>query len=74
MPTHKSTFESKDTTLPAFGSQDCHSVQYMGTERRAENRRTGIDRRGDVRFDLEAKDRRQCPGRRSGDEAAARWI
>ncbi|MEP4484010.1 MAG: hypothetical protein ABJ013_00150 [Halioglobus sp.] len=74
MPTHKSTFEVKDPTPPAFGSEECHVDKYMGTERRRDNRRTAIDRRGDVRFDLKAEDRRQDPGRRDGDKTAARWI
>ena len=74
MPIHKSTFEVKDTTPPVFGSEECHADKYMGVERRRGNRRTAIDRRGDVRFDLNAEDRRQCPGRRDGDKTAARWI
>ncbi|MEP0200676.1 MAG: hypothetical protein ABJ084_14945 [Halioglobus sp.] len=74
MPTHKSTFEVKDPTPPAFGSEECHVDKYMGMERRSDNRRTAIDRRGDVRFDLKAEDRRQVPGRRDGDKTAARWI
>jgi hypothetical protein len=75
MPDQKSTFEVKDTTPPQFGSEDCHKKdKYMGIEHRKDNRRKAHDRRDDVRFDLKAEDRRQCPGRREGDQTAARWI
>ncbi|MEP1469767.1 MAG: hypothetical protein ABJK20_11045 [Halieaceae bacterium] len=73
MPTQKSVFEVKDATPPQFDTEDLHEQKYMGPERRRDNRRTGHDRRLDIRFELSAEDRRQSHGRRDGDKAPHFW-
>ncbi len=66
----KSVFESKDThpnfALAEENGEDPET--YKGPERRREDRRANQERRGEVRFDLKATDRRENPGgRRQGD-------
>jgi len=73
MPTQKSVFEVKDATPPKFGVEEPQQQKYMGPERRRDNRRTGHDRRLDVRFELNADDRRQSHGRREADQAPHFW-
>jgi hypothetical protein len=73
MPIQKSVFEVKDATPPKFEVEELHEQKYMGPERRRENRRTGHDRRLDVRFELNADDRRQSHGRREGDNGPNFW-
>lgn len=65
------TFESRELSRDPFASQDL-STKYMGPERRRQNRRTGEDRRGTVRFDLSG-DRRGGGGRREDDVAPRFW-
>ena len=69
----KSVFEVKDPTPVHFEAEDPHEKKYMGPERRRENRRSGHDRRLDVRFELNAEDRRQSHGRREGDTCPDFW-
>ena len=74
MATHtKSVFEVKDPTPVQFGAEEPAKTKYMGPERRRDNRRSGHDRRLDVRFELNAEDRRQSHGRREDDKTAAFW-
>lgn len=76
MPTHeKAVFGAREPSVaPAvFGAEELHHQKYMGPERRRENRRSGHDRRLDVRFELSAEDRRQSHGRREGDNAPHFW-
>ncbi len=73
MPIEKSVFEVKDPTPPQFAVEELHEQKYMGPERRRDNRRSGHDRRLDVRFELNAEDRRQSHGRREGDKAPQFW-
>lgn len=47
--------------------------KYSGVERRRTNRRSGGDRRTDVRFDLDSTDRRQIQGRREDDKTPKYW-
>lgn len=69
----KSIFEVKDPTPVQFGAEEPHETKYMGPERRRDNRRSGRDRRLDVRFELNAEDRRQSHGRRHDDRCASFW-
>ena len=69
----KSVFEVKDPTPVHFGAEEPHQKKYMGPERRRENRRSGHDRRLDVRFELNAEDRRKSHGRRHDDNAPTFW-
>ena len=73
MSTQKSVFEVKDTTPPQFTVEECHETKYMGQERRHDNRRSGHDRRLDIRFEISAEDRRQSHGRRECDNAPTFW-
>lgn len=76
MSTHeKAVFGAREPSIKAavFGAEDVHQQKYMGPERRHENRRSGHDRRYDVRFELSAEDRRQSHGRREGDNAPTFW-
>ncbi len=46
---------------------------YKGPERRKEVRRVKYDQREEIRFEPGKKDRRQNPGRRSGDRKNMLW-
>lgn len=54
----KPIFEARELSDPG---------PYKGPERRQENRRSGVDRRQSIRFELEKEDRRKAYGRRKGD-------
>lgn len=47
--------------------------KYLGSERRKTNRRSGIDRRTEVRFEPGGDDRRASLGRRHDDQAPQFW-
>ncbi len=66
----KALFECREVGMGTSSSdtQD-GDKKYMGIERRRDNRRSGIDRRTDVRFEPGKDDRRQSHGRRHDDEA-----
>jgi hypothetical protein len=68
----KSVFESKDTR-PQFALSEDNGEKYLGPERRRVDRRGTQERRGEVRFDINASDRRENPGRRSGDVSVNFW-
>ena len=68
------SFYAPDPDLAvAETSEPAKKKKYMGVERRRANRRSGNDRRGDVRFDLDKNDRRQNKGRREDDFAPDYW-
>lgn len=48
-------------------------LPYKGPEQRAEVRRTKGERRQEIRFEPEKKDRRQNPGRRKSDKDNNLW-
>jgi hypothetical protein len=65
-------FESRDLESrfeqevdPRAGSNG--TVRYRGGERRYHSRRTTVDRRTDIRFEIDKEDRRESPGRRLDD-------
>jgi hypothetical protein len=68
----KSVFESKDTHSQFAMTADSED-KYLGPERRRVNRRATQDRRGEVRFDINASDRRENPGRRQDDVSVNFW-
>ena len=70
----KASFYAPDPELdtseaPASGAKK----KYMGVERRKTNRRSGSDRRTDVRFELDDSDRRKSEGRRAEDKTPKYW-
>jgi hypothetical protein len=73
MPPDKALFESLDTHPASFDSEEPGEKKYMGPERRRDNRRKAVDRRGDVRFELKASDRREKDGRRQDDASVKFW-
>lgn len=73
MPPDKSIFEARDPGPVTDHVENKSAKKYMGVERRRDNRRVKTDRRGDVRFDLKASDRREKPGRREDDKAPKFW-
>lgn len=71
----KAQFEVRDVGLgsstpdsPAEGGK-----KYMGVERRRTNRRSGKERRTEVRFEINKEDRRQSHGRRHDDKCPTFW-
>ena len=70
----RAQFEVKDVGIGASGGEAGGDAKYMGIERRRVHRRTGIDRRTDVRFEPGKDDRRQNHGRRHDDEDGYRFI
>jgi len=78
------SLESKLAERPSFYTRDPdlgeatftpkEEGRYTGAERRqGGTRRAGNERRNDVRFDLEKKDRRKNNGRREGDTDLEYW-
>jgi hypothetical protein len=74
-PDNKALFEARDVSPASYDPKDSNSPtkKYMGPERRRENRRSGHDRRQDVRFELNKEDRRKTQGRRRDDETPKFW-
>lgn len=69
----KAVFEAQDTH-PIFSvAEEGGEEKYNGPERRMGNRRGTQDRRGEVRFDLNASDRRESAGRRHDDKSPNFW-
>jgi hypothetical protein len=58
---------------PTYVVDEEGEQQYSGPERREGNRRSGKDRREEVRFEVDKEDRRQRPGRRKGDKSPKFW-
>ncbi|RLA45120.1 MAG: hypothetical protein DRQ97_10260 [Gammaproteobacteria bacterium] len=73
MPSDKAVFGSYETNPVTYDPDDLHTRKYKGPEKRRSDRRQEADRRGDVRFDLNASDRRQKDGRRHNDAAPKFW-
>jgi hypothetical protein len=67
----KVILETEEVCTPSkavFEAQDvCTPAKYTGPERRRENRRSGRDRRENIRFEIHKEDRRQSHGRRHDD-------
>jgi len=60
--------EVPGTVKPMFEARELSDPgPYKGPERRRENRRSGVDRRKNIRFELDKEDRRKTYGRRKGD-------
>jgi len=72
MPPDKAKFEVRDIS-PAFPKKDSTELKYMGEERRRQNRRSGVDRRDEVRFEIGKDDRRRDLGRRKDDKTGRFW-
>ena len=70
----RAQFEVKDVGVGAGSDEAGGKTKYMGVERRRVHRRTGIDRRTDVRFEPGKDDRRKNHGRRHDDEDGYRFI
>lgn len=70
----KASFYARD---PGIATKDPEKnpgkKKYVGLERRRDNRRSGTDRRSDVRFELDKQDRRQNDGRRENDFTPKYW-
>ena len=74
MPHEKALFEAREVSPPSYEEEDNPAKKkYMGPERRRDNRRTGKDRRDEVRFEIGKDDRRQSQGRRRGDKNPKFW-
>ena len=70
----KAMFEARDVSPSSHVVEDNEGKKkYMGPERRRENRRSGHDRRLDVRFEVGKDDRRQSYGRREDDNTPQFW-
>jgi hypothetical protein len=69
----KASFYARDPDLGTSDQSKPQKKKYMGVERRKANRRSGKDRRDDVRFDLDKSDRRQNQGRREEDHTPKYW-
>jgi len=69
----KASFYARDPDLGTSDVSKTGKKKYMGPERRKANRRSGKDRRSDVRFDLDKSDRRQTEGRREDDHTPKYW-
>lgn len=71
--TQRATFEARDPSPVDYVTNRDGTQRYTGPERRKINRRSGSDRRNEVRFDLNSRDRRQNPGRRKDDKTPSFW-
>ena len=60
-------FEVRDVGIGSSSADTEGEKKYMGMERRCDHRRTGNDRRTDVRFEPGKDDRRKDWGRRHDD-------
>lgn len=70
----RAQFQVREIGSGSCGTGADGSKKYAGVERRREHRRTGIDRRTDVRFEPGKDDRRKNHGRRHDDEDGYRFI
>lgn len=70
----RAQFEVREVGSGSCGKGADGDKKYTGVERRREHRRTGIDRRTDVRFEPGKDDRRKNHGRRHDDEDGYRFI
>ena len=78
MSSEKAQFEARDVSPVIYKEGEGEDKKnpkkkYVGPERRRDNRRSGHDRRLDVRFELNKEDRRQSHGRREDDKSPDFW-
>lgn len=73
MENQKPRFEARDLSSDYYAINNEGEFKYTGPERRRVDRRSGKDRRAEVRFDLSAQDRRQSRGRRKNDQNHQLW-
>jgi hypothetical protein len=73
MSTSRAAFHSRDPNPHSIDTNDPSNKNYMGEERRKQNRRDTMDRRGDIRFELLASDRRENTNRRETDRDHKFW-
>ncbi len=69
----KAIFEVRDVSVGTSSTETAGGKKYMGPERRRTTRRSGMDRRTDVRFEPTKDDRRQSHGRRHDDNCPQFW-
>lgn len=69
----KAKFDSRDVSIGSSSPTDKGGKKYMGIERRKVNRRSGLDRRTEVRFEPGKDDRRKNHGRRADDNTPEFW-
>lgn len=69
----KASFYVPDPDLGKNNPENSGKGSYTGVERRKHNRRSGKERRTDVRFELDKTDRRQNEGRRADDHTPKYW-
>lgn len=69
----KAKFEVKDVGTGSSSPSGKGGKKYMGVERRRTDRRSGMDRRTDVRFEPGKDDRRKNRGRREDDNTPQFW-
>ena len=69
----RAQFEARDLSPYAVRIERSGRTKYLGVERRSANRRCGLDRRTDVRFEPGKEDRRQNNGRRDDDGTPTFW-
>jgi hypothetical protein len=55
-----------------FEAREC-ATTYNGINRRRGHRRNNTDRRQELRFELDKRDRRQVAGRRKDDKRPSFW-
>jgi len=69
----KAKFEVRDVSPGSSNPGQGGGKKYMGQERRRTQRRSGIDRRTEVRFEPGKDDRRENFGRRADDNTPKFW-
>lgn len=69
----KAVFTARDLSVGSSSAMSSGSKKYMGEERRRTTRRSGLDRRTDVRFEPGKEDRRRSAGRRLEDDNPQFW-
>ena len=69
----KAQFESMEVSATSYSGDKSKSKKYMRPEQRRGHRRSGEERRKDIRFELDKEDRRKNQGRRRDDETPDFW-
>jgi len=72
MAGEKASFYARDVSPSSSYAKSNNGKKFMGVEKRRYRRRSGQDRRADIRFDIKG-DRRQNNGRREEDAAPQFW-
>ena len=73
MSSGKASFYSRDPSPSSSDTTNRSKRKYMGEERRRKNRRASLERRAEVRFDLNKNERRKADGRRETDAMVKFW-